>query len=407
MNNEFQPQSPLLSLPKELRIAIYNLAFASQKPLTVGNRAVNDTNTTWPLQPCLSRVSRALRNESLGMHYATAHFYLNVQRPSGEAIVLAWIELLSRSCPEAFNKLGHVTVVTGLGHAEPSKEYTIDLQRCHFISSSRPCAAAYLYTRRCNMRLWTTLVSGALRKRLRVMPGKDSPKFSVAENLRSVIAIVGESSGYELDSDLFWLPSVDGTALAKPSPTRYQEGHCPLLELPKELRLTIYEYVLAAQSPITVGQRALTNTPTFHPPPLTRVNSRLRRESLPLYLSTSHFILNIHRTPCKDVVIEWLHHCARAYPDAFPHLRYVSVIAGAGIGQPPWEYEFDLSRNKLLSAIMRTPTDLNHLAPHKWTSPPWEMLLSRLRGMPEKCEAGEQMLRKLVGIVDVLARYSV
>jgi len=396
-----------LQLPKELRLLIYELVLQHHKQIKIGSRDYNDERlTSWPLQPGICRACRLTRAESLLMHYSTVSLWLNIQRPSGETMVLTWLDRVSATSSDALNAIVNVKLVTGLGAFEPPKEYMIDMQRNSLWRALRPCAISYMYRRHSHPRNWTALVCGALKRRLRQLPDGTSPSFDLASNLREVMALVGELSGHGLSPDFLPIHSLTGIAssevpVASKPPAR-------LLGLPKELRLLVYEYALTTRIPVTVGQRAsilgnASDGPTY--PNLTRVCSRIRGEVLPVYFACTHFVFNIQREQCEDFVTDWIHRSSRTYPSAFQCIQHVSIVAGSGISQPPRQYEFLIQQSIFTSVIGRPISQPYTLSPSRWSPPPLEKVQESLEQLPKRGELQFDAASNLLVIIHCLATY--
>lgn len=404
----YQQQSPLLRLPKELRLAIYDHLFTRTKYIPIGNRDINDKNLAeWPVQPGVCRACRQLRAETLGIHYETAQFCLNIQRPAGEARVLEWIGRLEYSCPEAFSKLRTIYVVAGLGYWEPPKEYRINFTQPITISATRSCAAAYLYCRRgSNIRAWTPLISRGSKKRLKAIPGRDSHRFSMAENLREVVAVLGEHSGYGIP------PRAAGEQNLNPGNIQWHQldgnAECQFLKLPKELRLHIYELVFLDQLPIRIGsdvQGHQSQSKRLSSPSIAQTCSLLREEIMPVYFATLHFSLNIQHPASIAKIFYWMDHCSAVSTSAFNNLRHVTITAG-GSFHPTTQFEFDLQRNILLSVMLMLPTEPEKRPAREWFTPPWDELKVKLQEMPRKEVQSFDVAANIRDIVTILVRNS-
>lgn len=82
------------------------------------------------------------------------------------------------------------------------------------------------------------------------------------------------------------------------------EGECFLVKLPPELRLRIYEYVLARKGHITLSRREQ----SIHRglgPTLFRVSAALRNEGMPTYFKTNSFELRTKHTEFDRLAI-WI-----------------------------------------------------------------------------------------------------
>lgn len=409
MNSKGSPRERLsfLQLPKELRLLIYELALQHHKQIKIGSRDYNDERLSpWPLQPGICRACKLTRAESLQLHYSTVSLWLNIQRPSGELMVLTWLDRMSATSPDALRAIVNVKLVTGLGAFEPPKEYMIDMQRNSLWRALRPCAISYMYRRHSHPRNWTALVCGALKRRLRQLPDGTSPGFDLVNNLREVMALVGELSGYGASPD--FLPVQSLIRDVHPKVLVHTGPPSLLLDLPKELRLLIFEHALTTEVPVTVGQRAsiLNNAsdgPTY--PDLTRVCSSIRTEVLPIYFACTHFVFNIQREQCEDFVTDWIHRSSRTYPSAFQCIQYVSVVAGSGISQPPRQYEFLIQQSIFTSVIGRPISQPYTLSPSRWNPPPLEEVQESLQQLPKRGEPQFDAASNLLAIIRCLATY--
>lgn len=407
----FQETSSFFRLPKEIRLNIYELIYKQRhgKEVKIGNADFNDKGLSrWPQQPSICRICRLTRAETLGMYYSSTVFVFNVQRPSGEEMVLTWLNRMAASSLNALNHMKFASVITGLGHSEPPKEYMVDISQSLFLMATRPCAPAYLYKFRSNMRLWSHLATGALKKRLRELPNKEASEFDAAQNLREIIAVVSELSGYPLNGDLASSVFNETTPIQAVNVESANQQSL-LLALPKELRVLIYEHALSSYAPVTIGQRAvslrdLIDWSTY--PALAHTSALVRCESMPIYFGVTHFILNIQRTQCEDIVLDWINRSSKVYPEAFKHIQHVSVIAGSGIRQPPRQYEFYIQQNKLVSTIDRPILQPYTLPANRWSPPLWEQLRQQLLQMPKKGDHDFNAAENLRGIIAILARCS-
>ena len=241
-----------------------------------------------------------------------------------------------------------------------------------------------------------------------MLPGRDSPGFNAASTVRDVIATVGELSGFGLSDGVELLENVSNTADTTISRSTTRTSPTTLFTLPKELRLAIYEYVFA-ETTVHLGQRAARGSDSADLgvwPCITQTCSLIRNESLPTYFATAHFVLNIQRSQCEEIVLEWIKLCCERYHSDFQNIRHVAVTAGTGIRRPPIQYEFLVPQNKLLSSTTSIPAYPYTLPPCQWSPPPWRELNDRLHGMPRKGHDGFDPGENLRGIIDVLARYS-
>ena len=100
-----------------------------------------------------------------------------------------------------------------------------------------------------------------------------------------------------------------------------------LLSLPKELRLIIFEYALADDSPVTVGLPSSVpwqGRPRAYHPPLTGVSKLTRQECLPIIYQDKTVILVLRYREGRHQVQHWLN--AMATDSAMrKHVRYASI----------------------------------------------------------------------------------
>ncbi|KAK4508578.1 hypothetical protein PRZ48_002317 [Zasmidium cellare] len=110
-----------------------------------------------------------------------------------------------------------------------------------------------------------------------------------------------------------------------------------LLDLPTELRLSIFEFALTSPTPTVTFRLDPYQLDTYTPalqPPLTRVSRQLRAEILPIYYESNAFILHSEPPKSHDA-LAWLR-CNEAYLPLLRKLtfwiRYVPARGNGGVG---------------------------------------------------------------------------
>ncbi|KAK5685413.1 hypothetical protein LTS10_003491 [Elasticomyces elasticus] len=99
-------------------------------------------------------------------------------------------------------------------------------------------------------------------------------------------------------------------------------GSCPLLDLPPELRNTIWELVLADEDPDTSWSIHIASKGGIAVPAILRTNEQTRRETLPMWYENTHFSmflsdpLNVQSCASRLALIGDL---------AARHIRHVSL----------------------------------------------------------------------------------
>lgn len=130
-----QDQSPFFSLPKELRLHIYQYALESTTYTLIGTHAVNTRNLAdWPIQPGIVRTCSSTREEALAIYFAQTPFHLALQSHNGLQMTLTWTNRNSQSCPWAFNHLRHIKFVIGAGIYDRPEEFVVDLELREIVS---------------------------------------------------------------------------------------------------------------------------------------------------------------------------------------------------------------------------------------------------------------------------------
>ena len=183
-----QHQSPLFALPPEIRLAIYELAFTSDKPTLIGHHAVGGSNlASWPTQPALTRTSWRIHEEALPVYFSCTNFKLNLQSIRGLDMILKWIDRCSDRCRDAFNELRHVTIVANSGLNERPEDTEIDFheKRIVVIRPQLPLPP------------WTKCPGppfDMLKIRLSEMPDRRTSGFDGAAHLRDCVELFVDRS---------------------------------------------------------------------------------------------------------------------------------------------------------------------------------------------------------------------
>lgn len=87
-----------------------------------------------------------------------------------------------------------------------------------------------------------------------------------------------------------------------------RNSQCRLLDLPAELRDTIFEYALTADKPLVSFRLDNYQRESYQEatqPPLTRVNRQIRQESLPIFYQNNYVVLHAE-APKIDDTQRWL-----------------------------------------------------------------------------------------------------
>lgn len=125
-----------------------------------------------------------------------------------------------------------------------------------------------------------------------------------------------------------------------------------LLQLPKELRLMIYDYALPSGrfARIEVGNRNYNEKDLAgwpQQPGICRTCRLLRSETLEMYYSRCSIGLNVQQPDGMAMALSWLD-CLSA--QALNKIRSAYIIAGSGSVEPSKSYKVDLQRPALISA---------------------------------------------------------
>lgn len=150
-----------------------------------------------------------------------------------------------------------------------------------------------------------------------------------------------------------------------------------LLQLPKELRLMIYDYALPSGrlARIEVGNRNynekdLTEWP--QQPGICRTCQLLRSETLEMYYSNCSILLNVQQPDGLAMALSWLE-CVSA--EALNKICSAYVTAGSGSVEPSKSYRIDLHRPALISATRpHAAAYLYRLEKHRLRMSDWSPL---------------------------------
>ena len=190
-----------------------------------------------------------------------------------------------------------------------------------------------------------------------------------------------------------------------------QGGQSRLLTLPKELRLTIYEYALSDLDFTEIGKCSVNSEPQnpswTAQPGFLRACSLLRREALPIYHEATHFTLGICSGIGLRVVLEWIHRCSRTCPSAFQKLQYVSIMTGP---REPRHYILNFARNKLVAVISQDMSSgrLFSFSPvdsADWSRTPVDEVTTWLQRMPERESPDFDVAKTLRVVIEILVKH--
>ena len=165
------------------------------------------------------------------------------------------------------------------------------------------------------------------------------------------------------------------------------QGQSALLGLPKELRLTIYEYALDSPDhtkigTYAVGNRHLADWPIQ--PGLIRTCSLLREEALPIYFSQTHFHVAMQSHSGTLQALAWVRTNSELCPWAFNHLRHVKFIVGSGQYERPEEFILDLERRDIVSCRTQLPQRTLIFGENICGHPGFHFLTYQLARMPDR-----------------------
>lgn len=202
----YQAQSRLLSLPKELRLAIYEYVLADAELCEVSEHVKSSVVvTTLSTQQGWLRACSLLRREALPLYYKATTFLLDITSKDGEQTVFDWIRRCSESCLLAFNNMQYVFILTEPRDRGQPNTYVLDVQQSKLVAVKR-----HMTIRRFQV-FRRQLESGAATRPwlgekavhmqdgspwaevetwLQRLPASKSPKFDVAKTLRVVIEIL-------------------------------------------------------------------------------------------------------------------------------------------------------------------------------------------------------------------------
>ena len=180
-----QNQSPLLTLPTELRLAIYEYALESTTYTLIGTHAVNRKNLAdWPIQPGIVRANSLLREEALPVYFSQTHFHIALQSHNGMKMAIAWIKSNTHSNLRAFNHLRHLKFVVGAGIYDRPEEFVVDLELREITSCRTQMPQRTLMF---GEGICGHPANHFLRYQLARMPNRRSEGFDVAEWLAPLI----------------------------------------------------------------------------------------------------------------------------------------------------------------------------------------------------------------------------
>lgn len=158
------------------------------------------------------------------------------------------------------------------------------------------------------------------------------------------------------------------------------------------------------QEPALAGLTAVTEKHAPIQPGIVRSCSLLRDETLPIYFSTTQFILNLNNTRGIEMVLNWIGTNSSARTagasKAFNNLRHVIVIFRSGLYDRPDELELDFHRREVVASGGHLSRRILIFEESVCYSPEFHWLRTRLRQIPENRDADEfdmgELLRDIV-----------
>lgn len=179
----------------------------------------------------------------------------------------------------------------------------------------------------------------------------------------------------------------------------------PLLALPAELRLEIYEYALQEQSAVGVGGSYTLSslapkvfggdvTKQAKQPPLLGVSRQLRRETLALFYRLNTFVLAVHYRRARAEIDRWID-LVSTQPDISTNLTSITIKHRFGILDFRGTIDFDLQ-------------DLRIIGPKLWFNAIPPLVRKEVESIVDEAHAAERThdltadtLRRLVEVLGI------
>lgn len=181
----------------------------------------------------------------------------------------------------------------------------------------------------------------------------------------------------------------------------------PFFNLPKELRLSVYEYALDSPNHTKLGTYAVNNHHLADwpiQPGLVRTCSLLREEALPIYFSQTHFHIALQSLTGMQQALAWIKTNSKSCSLAFNHLRHVKFIVGSGQNGRPEEFILDLDRRDIVSCRTQLPQRTLMFGENICGHPGFYYLTYQLARMPDRRSEGFDMGVWLEPVVQFLYR---
>ncbi|KAK5697637.1 hypothetical protein LTR17_023952 [Elasticomyces elasticus] len=124
---------------------------------------------------------------------------------------------------------------------------------------------------------------------------------------------------------------------------------CPLLDLPPELRDTIWELVLADGAPEKERTVNIKSDGKVALPPILRTNEQTRRETLPMWYENTHFFMCLWDSADLQSCYERFAHIGDF---AGRHIRHVKIRIRLVVRLSKWHADIDLDLGTLEAATM-------------------------------------------------------
>lgn len=187
-------------------------------------------------------------------------------------------------------------------------------------------------------------------------------KQSITTQYLEMASFVGNESSEVSRSSLrsFKVPSLSQINFILSTSTVSMESiaNSPLLALPLELRLQIYNLALGPSSPVHIGTYAPAAA-HLHPrhvlPALMYVSSHVRSEALQVYFGTTPFIFHLQSHRGVNRILNWIRHSEISCGWAFDSIRYVTFVVGSGLVERPVAVGLDLTVGEVSGVRVERP----------------------------------------------------
>ncbi|KXT09340.1 hypothetical protein AC579_4104 [Pseudocercospora musae] len=344
-------RSRLLELPTELRLDIFEYLLQNQGSLTVGGcyspsflqfsvpPAIfgGDLKLTQAQQPAITQVSRQLRNETLALFYRQNRFLLALHYRRARIEVCKFLDIAQQS-KEIASNLQKITIKHRFGILDFRGTIDFDFKTFSILGPH----------------LWYNSIPPIYITQIEdiVDDARQAERSDllIVDTLRRLVEAALSASIASLQYP--GVLKVDSKSSSNEYPSirpdiQHLPGDCPLLKLPKELRLLVLENYL---DPVPT----LVKLEQYHniysgrrcwQPPLALTNARLRAEILPLFYRRCRFHLQGFNED-GDCEVETFLARTEGYQALHENIRIV-VLLGFILHSGRWLGEFDLGSFRL------------------------------------------------------------